>query len=311
MTKQERRLVNLLASGEIEADDALVELLPAKHQITLFETAYELISMRFRNGSVGRDDALPRAHKILLARSKLGKSPAQTNLYSHASPDKAHSSGRAGLSLGEDELGQWLGFSIRPAFHDLLDPDAGFLPGYGIDFFNIKVRQYFEPDKLRLEEFTVIAASSRNTWTSWSKPSSWGLKAGLKRPSWLRALTNDPSLGAGLSGDMGITLGRPKLLFSVSGAGEGYWGEIADKNGRISAGLRLGTKLQLMPNFNATLDVAGDASLLGYNIKTGTARAAAQWQVTRNNGLRLEYSITDTSLSLSAEEYSLRWLHYF
>lgn len=311
MTRQQRHLANQLVAGDVGPDDARVQSLPVDQQITLFDTAYELINMRFLKRSVQREEALPRAHKILVARSKLGKPQATAKQYSHSSPDQAHRSGRIGVSLGEDELGQWLGLSIRPAFHDLLDPDSGFLPGYGIDFFNIKARQYFEPETLRLEEFTVISASSRNAWTSWSKPSSWGLKIGLKRPGWLRGLVDDPKLGGGLSGDMGITLGNSRFLLSMSGAGEAYWGKIADKNGRVSAGLRLGSKIQISPAINATLDLTADTSIAGYDLETGTVSAAAQWQITPNNGLRIRYTASDNSVFRSADEYMLRWLHYF
>lgn len=309
---EQKQWVARLVSGDMAATDERILQLAKPAQIAIYDAAYELLHANFRRGKMARDQALPRAHRLLRARSKLGlaatSDPPTANL---VSPDQAHASARWGVSLGDNEMGKWLGVSIRPAFHDLLDPAAGFLPGYGIDFAKLELRQYLSPDRLRLNSFTLLSATSRNVWSSWAKPASWNLDIALRRPEWLRAVNADPNLGFNLAGDMGIALGTgPSHLF-VGAHLSGHWGELLHKDGRLAAGPALEAKSSLTDAWAVSLNYRESYSLSGLKVDSAEASLGLHWQFANNQGLRLSADWADTGLGTSSHSLALSFFNYF
>lgn len=305
--------VAALVKGQMLADDPLLAELPLAQRREILDAAYELLHAKFRRRDFARDEALPRAHRLLRARSGLGVAEQEPPITTKdvTSPDKAHESARWGLSVGDDELGQWLGLNFRPAFHDLLDPDAGFLPGYGIDFGRLELRQYFSPDKLRLESLTVLSATSRNVWTSWSRPASWNLHFGLARPAWLRGADPDPDLGFNIGGEMGVAFGSGRSHLFLGASVDAHWGELLEKDGRLALGPMVSVKSQLSDNWSALLSYQQHYSLAGLKADSASAELGMHWQFSANQGLRLSLEQADTDRGPNAKAAGLTWLRYF
>lgn len=311
MSAAERKLVSELIEGRVQASDAAVTALPKESQALILDTAYELLHNRYRRGAYERDVALPRAHALLRARSALGVAesvPLQKNI---TSPDQAHASGRWGLAAGNDARGTWLGLDIRAAFHDLLDPDPGFLPGYAIDFGRLQVRQYLEPARLRLEELLVLSATSRNSWNAWSKPLSWRFGFGLSRPDWIKAADETPALGLNFAADGGITLGNSRHHLQLGLSLDAHWGSLLNRDGRLAAGPQFAAKTRLSESVSALFGSRYLISLGGLSLDDFSNQLGLQWQLNRDHGLRLNYQVSELESQASEQEYSLTWFSYF
>lgn len=313
LPSQQKTWVAELVTGQRQASDPFITELPLARQREILDAAYELLHAKYRRGDFARDEALPRAHRLLRARSALGVAETESLLTTEnlTSPDQAHESARWGLSVGDDELGSWLGLNFRPAFHDLLDPDAGFLPGYGIDFGKLELRQYLSPDKLRLESLSILSASSRNVWTSWSKPASWNLHFGFSRPAWLRGVDADPRLGFNLGGEMGLAFGSGRSHLFVGAAVDAHWGALLDRDGRLALGPMVSIKSQLTDSLSAMFSYQQQYAVAGLKIDAATADLGLHWQFDANQGLRLSLQHADIERAADTRSIGLGWLQYF
>jgi hypothetical protein len=311
MNAEQRRLVRQLMSGERLPNSPAFEQLTVAERALVFDTAYELLHNNYRRGQGEREVVLPRAYGILRARSALGLAPEPQLSADIVAPDQAHASARWGLALGSDARGTWLGLDIRAAFHDLLDPAEGFLPGYAIDFGRLQLRHYVEPARLELEELTLLSAISRNNWNAWAKPFSWGFSLGLKRPAWLKAADDDPRLGFTLEADGGVTVGSAKSHLMLGMALGAHWGSLLDRDGRLAAGPKLAAKLALSDKLSVVFETQYLASLAGLDMDDWTSELGLQWQLNRNQGLRLQGRLSQLESAPNDQEWSLTWLRYF
>jgi len=70
---------------------------------------------------------------------------------------------------------------LRPAYHDLLDPQDGFVKGSAIDFLDFRVRFYTDSSVPNLEDVTVLRIASITPRDDFFKSLSWRLDIGVER----------------------------------------------------------------------------------------------------------------------------------
>lgn len=312
--KKEKKWTRELVAGLVEPNAEFFSELSRHQQVVVLNTAFELLHSRFRRGEFSRSEALPRAHRLLLARSKLGVEKLNPIVEQVTSPDKAHPSARLQVGGGGNEFGNWLGLRVRPAFHDLLDPDEGFLPGYGINFAELALRYYNEDRKVRIESLTVLEATSRNVWTSWNKPMSWRLGVGVKRPEWFRGFEEDPDVGAYSRVEGGVSIGGSKQHVFAGVAIDGHWGDLANESGRVASGLRLGARMQFASSIFATVEAADLYSIAGLDADSRTLEVAVHAQISSVSGVRARWYWAEVDLAGSrptSTEASISWVRYF
>jgi hypothetical protein len=124
----------------------------------------------------------PRFMPLLQARARLGV-PSREAITEPpgAPPDQGHGSLRLGLGGGVSAGQGFLEASIRPAYHDLLDPAAGYTPGAQIDFCGLTGRWYDGDERPTLERFDAIGLRSFSPRDTFFTPPSWKVDTGLVR----------------------------------------------------------------------------------------------------------------------------------
>lgn len=143
-----------------------------------------------------------RAVALLSKRSKLGSidsfsaQPRPT-----FSDDLGHGSHRVGIHYGNYSNEHGVELSLRPAYHDLLDPIAGFIEGAVLEMFHLKLRYLDTPSELDVQSLTLINILSLSESDAHISPLSWGVSAGFERS----ARENDRMLGR-LKGNIGKTV---------------------------------------------------------------------------------------------------------
>ncbi|NOX75992.1 MAG: DUF4105 domain-containing protein, partial [Gammaproteobacteria bacterium] len=70
---------------------------------------------------------------------------------------------------------RYLLLGLRPAYHDLLDDERGYVKGAQINFFNLSLRYSPERQKLRINNFTLLDIISLSSRDNFFKPVSWRL----------------------------------------------------------------------------------------------------------------------------------------
>lgn len=181
LSAREQRLAHALANGEVEPDDPEVQQLSDPARAAVLGVAYDYLRHRFLAHDVSRAESESRSRHILIARSRVdvtGRAlpPVQAP---PVRPDQGHRTARVALATGWRNDRFFLETRIRPAFHDLMDPQGGYTAGAQIDFLDLAVRIYPQEAEARLHELTVVDIVSLSPRDIFFRPISWKINAGL------------------------------------------------------------------------------------------------------------------------------------
>ncbi|BDA80631.1 hypothetical protein LPTSP3_g35610 [Leptospira kobayashii] len=94
--------------------------------------------------------------------------------------DEGHGPKRVSGSIGYSSLGSFAEIQFRPAYHDLLNTDKGFVPNSETQVMNGAVRYYEGSRKLELTRLNVIRMYSLNPYNSISESKTYALDLGAE-----------------------------------------------------------------------------------------------------------------------------------
>ena len=197
----------------------------------------------------------------------------------------------------------------RGAYHDRLDPTAGFLPGGEIEFVDLSL---LIGDKVRVSELKLVSVQTVAAWDRTFKPWLWQAQGGLRRFG-LDAVAARPraNLGAYADGGIGLAVGDSSralaYLFALGSVDANR--DVADGYA-LSAGARTGLWVPWSNGFIQQLEADWLAPVAGGAERQLQLRFGTQWQFSARNGLRLlaQHAEFDEQDWRSVE---LRWQHYF
>ncbi len=202
LTNSERKLTQELSSEQIPANAPILSALPIKETAAILEASENYVSyLRAINQNEVTDSAA-LAHKLLMARSQLDV-PNQTPEVPTptVSPDQGHDSARITVGAGHWEGQNYQEITIRPAYQDLMDSDAGYTRGAQNEFFNLSLRHYASGSS-QIDSFLPIDILSLTPRDDFFHPTSWGVSTGWQR---MRATNGGYPLVYGLDGGAGGT----------------------------------------------------------------------------------------------------------
>ncbi len=147
------------------------------------------------NSSFGGDlkqfwsELLQRRNELVTQNQE--KNVAQIHAYEDLPtdpPEKGHGPFRLGLSQGFSRRGSEGSFSgfqefhLKPAYHDLLNDDRGYLSYSEIDFPNLTFRYYPGSRTLNLEQLQFVGMYALPPWNSFEKRISWKVNVEVATP---------------------------------------------------------------------------------------------------------------------------------
>jgi hypothetical protein len=204
-------------------------------------------------------------------------------------PDQGHRSARVGIGYGvETSLGGFAQFMIRPAYHDLVDPEGGYTRGAQIDFLDVTLRYDRDEKRLDLQQLDFIDVMSLSARNRVLKPYSWQANASLVRKRFEKedtALVGELGAGIGLSYELiGKTLGYALGKGSV---------QLSDRfNDHIATGIgpRIGIVNEITKRWRAHFFADTQYIFVGANKPTYELGLSQQINVTEQIALRLNLS---------------------
>ncbi len=252
-----------------------------------------------------------RTLEILSARAKYSGSAGFAEIPEPAyRDDQGHLSQRlgvkAGSTLSDTRRGsgsEHLGFidlSYRAAFHDVLDPPQGFVPGSQIQMAHLSLRLW-EGGAVRLQQLQLVDILSLSQQTHFQRPLAWSVSGGLDR-----------FIGADaeLFGYLHTGLGKAWLTSMGRFYGLAQAQLLADnqfnKGAQFSLGPRVGWLWQ-GEQFQAQLE--GNWQGLSWLDKTKRSEVKAQlgWRLSTSAQLRLEAKSQHFNLNRqSSEQHEVR-----
>jgi hypothetical protein len=168
-----------IAEGTREPGSISATLEPAESAAAL-DLSAELVQFRYYRGELELDPYRKQLLSILNVRSTLGKHPSPEPPTPIA-PEKGHRSGRLSLAGGISDKKAFTEVVWRPAYHDLLDPPAGYSPWGEIRFMESALRLVPEDNRLILHRFRPVEIVSLSPWNRLFSPISWKINGGLSR----------------------------------------------------------------------------------------------------------------------------------
>ena len=180
MDSQSRKMAETIAEDGMEPALLLNQHGSQEDKIKSLDLAVEYLQYRYGKRKIPHDEYTSLFLSILKARSTLGRPDGlDYTVPPPLSPEQGHDSKRVSVGFGYGEDRSFQEVRIRPAYHDLMDDDAGYTPGSQIQFCDTRFRYYFSDRNLELEAFNLIDIISLSERDSFFKPFSWKAQTGL------------------------------------------------------------------------------------------------------------------------------------
>jgi hypothetical protein len=294
----------------------VIQNLPETEKAQTLELAYQYSRYLGVRKKQQTKDLNKRAVALLSARSKIeSKNTYEPYPTPEFRDDQGHFSKRLASQYGRDSLskglsGDYIQTSLRMAYHDLLDPIAGYIKGAKLEMFNFEVRQSLEHKTTRVQSIKLIDIASISPRNGILTPRSWHVSTGFKRPdSYKNELTAFITSGAGVSYQW------QNQLFYTFINGELNLDNDISNGYRIATGPRIGWLTQ-NNNWSANLELnylydAFGTEFKEQNVKTGLSyHISKKWQIRMESDYK-QYAIENTSNTEYEHSNTISIMHYF
>ena len=201
-------LAAAIANGYVAANSNEVTSMAPEQRAHVLDATYDYVRYKSEADGWPREIAAPLSHDLLRARSRIDKVPPPERPPQPAvRDDQGHDTFR--LSLGAGQLGhrEFTQLTVRPAYHDVLDPPAGYRKGAQLQFLRLDARLYTDNDELQLEQVTGVEIRSLSPRNAFFSPLSWQVGFGGRRTDTGTDRVFTPYLEGGAGGSWRLGLG--------------------------------------------------------------------------------------------------------
>ena len=149
-------------------------------QAKILEMAYDALYLQFTSRKIEASQAQPKLRRILALRSYLDVEkqrdlPTQPKI----DPSHSHHAKNIKLSVGQVQGEDFVEISHRQAYHDLMDPQAGFRLGTQLQVLEGSLQ--YRDDRIKLHDFNLLSVNSYSPLTAFKSDISWGFNLGWQQ----------------------------------------------------------------------------------------------------------------------------------
>jgi hypothetical protein len=295
---------------QLPAKAEAVAAVPLEERRQVLDLAGEFLQYRYSRQEILLKDFQKQFLPILTARSGLGTGDKDADeVPVPPQPEEGHLPGKIIAGAGVRQDRPYLELSWQPAYHDLLDPDAGYTKGAQIDFLSLTGRYYPEQQSFKLQSFHPVDIISLAPRDLFFKPYSWKVNGGLDRKSFADG-TDRLFLRLNTGGGMAWNI--PLLddgIGYVMAEADINLSDRFEKKAALGGGGTVGALVNLSQNWKAHLSATG----LFYVIQNHEHFRAAldqHFKLAANSGLLL-HTLWERSFDHSRAEAGLSWVKYF
>ncbi len=175
--------VALLADG---GEPAAFARAPESERVRVLDTALDLVDVRHGRAIIeGNDpDADALRQRLLERRSTIAvpSEPLAVAAPPSGGPERGHGFLRVGVGAGFSSAdGPLAVLAGRVALHDLTDPPIGFSPRTQLEFLKLRLSLATRSRSVRLDEASLVEATSLNVFDRFERRVSWKMRAGAAR----------------------------------------------------------------------------------------------------------------------------------
>ena len=210
-------LAAAIANGYVAADAPEVKALKDKEQARVLDTTYDYVRYQSEADGWPREHAAPLSHDLLRQRSRIRGVAAQDGPPEPAiRDDQGHDTFRASISGGRMGERNFTELTLRPAYHDVLDPPAGYRGGAQLQFLRLDARLYTDNDELQVEQLTGVEIRSLSPRNQFFSPLSWQVGFGGRRTDTETDRVFTPYLEGGAGGSWQLTNGTQAFAIATA-----------------------------------------------------------------------------------------------
>ena len=250
------------------------------------EMSYDYLIYEGYKDFPNEDEYKARAFELLKTRSSIREISQPLDVPTpETRPDQGHDILRLRMFSSIDDEVRY-GLALRPAYHDLLDPDGGFTRGSDLQMLALAAT-YGEDSGLQLEQLTLLRAMSLAPRSDFIKPLSWDITVELKREY---QDNDDRPLGGFVVGGAGITynLWQSAFFYSLFNVSSKFV-DSPQEDWALGLNKDNGIVWHITPKL--ALNLAASSTYYGFGEKQWNYDFKAESRITlsRNNALRVNY----------------------
>ncbi|WP_166263223.1 DUF4105 domain-containing protein [Marinobacter caseinilyticus] len=182
LSDEDQTLAAAMANGYVKVSDPEVTQLPPDRRARLLDATYDYVRYQSEAEGWPREQAAPLSHDLLTARSRIETDKARSQ---PAAPevrdDQGHNTFRLSVAGGRLDDRNFTQLTVRPAYHDVLDPPEGYRLGAQLQFLRLDARYYTNNDELQVEHITGVEIRSLSPRNAFFSPLSWQVGFGGRR----------------------------------------------------------------------------------------------------------------------------------
>lgn len=277
--------VEALARGRQAPDAAGLAALEPQQRAEALELADQYLTYLQAEMALPQREFQARSRQLLLARSREPAFELDSPRPPAVRPDQGHLSGRILLAAGTEQ-GRAIGeMRLRPAYHDLLDAEAGFNRGAALQFFDFAIRQR-AGHGVRLQYFTPVDIQSLTPRSELLGGRSWRVQFGWQR---LRPAGGGESLLAQASGGPGVAWDwRGRVLSYLFLDNQLLLGRRLEDGYALGVGGSIGTLIDVSSEWRMQLQAGSMRYWAGDRQTRNRLELNQRWQTGRNQAVRME-----------------------
>ncbi|MBW7471117.1 DUF4105 domain-containing protein [Marinobacter sp. F4218] len=213
----QQTLAAAVANGYLAPGAEEVRALSPEERAHVLDATYDYVRYQSEAESWPREFAAPLSHELLTERSKIDNAaapapPPEPDIRD----DQGHDTFRASIGAGQLAHREFTQLTLRPAYHDVLDPPAGYRAGAQLQFLRLDARYYTDNDELQLEQLIGVEIRSLSPRDQFFSPLSWQVGFGGRRTDTGNKRVLTPYLEGGAGGSW--MLGKQIQVFAIATA---------------------------------------------------------------------------------------------
>jgi hypothetical protein len=313
LTAAENDLALRLFEDGLKAHSEELKTLPPERQALVLDLLYDYVRYdRVSNSSAVGVGLSPKEREVLLARSALRIASPPIAVETPATrPDQGHDTARFGLGVGTRLDQTFTDIAWRGAYHDLLDPAAGYSSNSQLEFFNLRLRYYDGAARPELDSLRLIDIVSLEPRDAFFHSVSWHVMTGVLTVPATTSERRDHyftvNAGGGLTYDAG--LGIPTAIYGFADT-QVNAGRVFDEVYQAGVGLSAGVLSQLSDRWKLHLSAGYIANVAGDETDMRRLSLEQSLTVGKNGSVRLSLNRIRMLDAYSTEVLAQAYFYY-
>lgn len=285
------KVAHKVAFTEVEQTQPILKNYSQSEQAKILEMAYDDLYLQFISRKVDTDFAQPQLRQLLAERSQIQvDKQRQEPTRPQKQPVEGHHARNISVNVGEVQGQSFVELGHRQAYHDLIDPQAGYRTGTQLLFLDGSVQ--YRDDKLKVEHLDFLSVNSYNPVQPFKSPLSWGFNLGWKQEAIENGqFSEDKQHGVmNLNMQAGYSLADYDRRHICYGQLQSHiqGGKALDKGWRVGVGPTVGCMNIWSDNINSVVQVELPywQDLSQWNLRVGTQ---LQYSLNANHAMRLNW----------------------